>query len=133
MESRPQSLAEVAQRVLLSKDGQDCFGGQFKDFLHEFNKMSSQDQKNALARCPPSLNEWRKDIGKVYDVYLAAAAIELARASHMEAPGWSMPRRLDHPWFALPGKFIRNILIMESPPAFRERNLFVSENALSVA
>ena len=72
-------------------------------------------------------------MGQVYDVYLAAAAIELARVIGLIPPGWAVPRRLDHPWFALPGPHIRNLLIMESPPAFRERNLFVSENALSVA
>jgi len=42
-------------------------------------------------------------------------------------------RALRHPWFAHRGGALRATLILESPAAFRERNLFVSENALSRA
>ncbi len=36
-------------------------------------------------------------------------------------------------WFATPLTAVRAVLLLESPPAFRSRNLFVSENALSRA
>ena len=36
-------------------------------------------------------------------------------------------------WFASPGAALRATLLLESPAAFRERNFFVSENALERA
>jgi hypothetical protein len=40
---------------------------------------------------------------------------------------------LHKPWFATPLGALRAVLLLESPPAFRARNLFVSESALSRA
>lgn len=53
----------------------------------------------------------------------------------LPAPEWSRQpeRTLSSPWFANPGRHMRALLLVESPAAFRERNLFVSANALSVA
>ena len=50
-------------------------------------------------------------------------------------PGWSTePERYLHsPGFASPGSSICACLLLESPGPFRERNLFVTANALSVA
>ena len=42
-------------------------------------------------------------------------------------------RALHRPWFASPLAALRAVLLLESPPAFRARNLFVSDNALSRA
>jgi hypothetical protein len=42
-------------------------------------------------------------------------------------------RKLHRPWFASPLAALRAVLILESPAAFRSRNLFVSENALTRA
>ena len=39
-------------------------------------------------------------------------------------------RALHKPWSASPLAALRAVLLLESPPAFRARNLFVSENAL---
>ena len=54
--------------------------------------------------------------------------------------GWARPtwvsgpeRTVTQPWFAAKSDELRIILLHESPAGFRERNLFVSENALSVA
>jgi hypothetical protein len=71
----------------------------------------------------------------VQDAYLAATAEELARKYHLEVPCWTAgdQRVLHRPWFASPLAALRAVLILESPPAFRSRNLFVSENALSRA
>lgn len=69
------------------------------------------------------------------DAYLAATAEELARRYDLPSPAWttSADRALHKPWFATPLAAVRAVLLLESPPAFRARNLFVSENALSRA
>ena len=73
--------------------------------------------------------------GDVADAYLAAVAVSLARevAAPPPAWAWSDDRKLRQPWFAWPGPALRATLLAESPAPFRERNLFVSANALSRA
>lgn len=67
------------------------------------------------------------------DAYLAATAEELARRFDLPQPDWTVgeTRQLRRPWFASPLAALRAVLILESPSAFRSRNLLVSENALS--
>lgn len=69
------------------------------------------------------------------DAYLAAVAVALSRSAGVVPPVWTQGtgRALRSPWFAHPGGALRATLILESPASFRERNLFVSENALSRA
>ncbi|MGP8200169.1 MAG: hypothetical protein ACLQU4_11785 [Limisphaerales bacterium] len=69
------------------------------------------------------------------DAYLAATAGELARIHDLPLPGWvaADTRKLHLPWFASPLSALRADLLVESPAAFRSRNLFVSENALTRA
>ncbi|MBN8246746.1 MAG: hypothetical protein J0L84_04805, partial [Verrucomicrobia bacterium] len=71
--------------------------------------------------------------GRVQDAYLAATAEELARRFSLPQPDWTVgeDRQLRRPWFASPLAALRAVLLLESPPAFRARNLFVSDNALS--
>lgn len=123
---RPKTLAEVA---LLARDG-DSFDRCLANFLDEFYYSPSPE---ALADVPPLLAPEFGDIGRVRDSYLAATAVELARAQDYAAPAWAddEARKLHRPWFASPLESLRAVLILESPPAFRERNLFVSENALT--
>jgi hypothetical protein len=73
--------------------------------------------------------------GDVADAYLAATAVALARVIKVDPPAWAWQkdRRLKYPWFASSGAAIRATLLAESPAPFRERNLFVSANALSRA
>ena len=73
--------------------------------------------------------------GEVCDAYLAAVAVALAREIRAVPPtwAWAEDRKLKRPWFASPGPAIRAMLLWKSPAPFRERNLFVSENALARA
>jgi hypothetical protein len=59
----------------------------------------------------------------------------LAAQLGIPSPEWTRNanRIATEPWFASPNHHMRAILLLESPAAFRERNLFVSANALSVA
>ena len=83
----------------------------------------------------PAILEEKIDDGQILDAYLAAAAVSLAREIRVDPPAWSWQegRKLRTPWFASKGRAIRATLLAESPAPFRERNLFVSANALSRA
>ena len=125
---RPKSLAEVAA---LAAQG-DSFDRCLVNFLDEFYAAPNAA---ALSATPDLLAPQFGDHGRVQDAYLAATAEELARRFSLPQPGWTAgeDRRLHRPWFATPLAALRAVLLLESPPAFRSRNLFVSENALSRA
>ncbi len=103
-----------------------------REFLDEFYRAPSQ---NALAIEPDLLRDNLPAKGEVYDAYLAVTAEALACKHGLDTPSWTYNenRRLHHPWFALTLASLRAVLLLESPAAFRSRNLFVSENALSRA
>ena len=123
---RPKNLAEVAQG---SASG-DAFDRCLANFLDEF---LAAPNAAALAATPVLLAPLLGEPGLVQDAYLAATAEELARAHQLPVPAWTAAegRALHRPWFASPLAALRTGLLLESPPAFRARNLFVSENALT--
>jgi hypothetical protein len=125
---RPKSLAEVAT---LAAQG-DSFDRCLANFLDEFY---AGPNAAALAAVPALLAPQFGDTGRVQDAYLAATAEELARRFSLPLPTWTAgeERRLHQPYFATSLASLRAVLLLESPPAFRARNLFVSENALSRA
>ncbi|HTL18182.1 MAG TPA: hypothetical protein VL793_13170 [Patescibacteria group bacterium] len=124
----PTTLADVAK---FAADG-DSFERTLANFLDEFYAAPSAA---ALEVEPILLAPVFGDLGSVRDAYLAATAEELARAYRFRCPRWtaSESRKLHRPWFASQLASLRAVLLLESPPGFRSRNLFVSENALSRA
>lgn len=124
---RPQTIAEVAE---WSKSW-DEFGANLKDFLHEFTARPSPDRLIERPRLLAPLYAG----GDVCDAYLAATAATLAMRIGERSPAWTRDedRYLHEPWFASPGSSMRACLLLESPARFRERNLFVTANCLSVA
>jgi hypothetical protein len=125
---RPRTLAEVAQ----FSAGGESFNLCLANFLDEFYAAPSAA---GLSTEPKSLAPVLGEPGRVQDAYLAAAAEHLAYTHGFPVPSWvsNEDRRLHRPWFASQLAGLRAVLILESPPAFRARNLFVSENALSRA
>src|SRR5262245_35088185 len=125
---RPKTLAEVAQLTL---EG-DSFDRCLANFLDEFYATPHAD---ALAAQPALLAPALGEVGLVQDAYLAATAEELARRNQFPVPAWTAAeeRKLHRPWFASPLAALRAVLLLESPAAFRSRNLFISQNALTRA
>ena len=125
---RPKTLAEVAQLVA----GGDSFDRCLANFLDDFYP---EPKPAALSVEPQFLAPARGELGQVQDAYLAAVAEHLAYTYSLPIPSWvlSDDRKLHRPWFASQLAGLRAVLILESPPAFRARNIFVSENALARA
>ena len=125
---RPKTLAEVAR---LAARG-DSFDHCLANFLDEFYAAPNA---KALTAAPVLLAPDLGRSGSVQDAYLAATAEELARAHQFPVPAWTVAdtRKLHQPWFASPLTALRAVLLLESPAAFRSRNLFISENALTRA
>jgi hypothetical protein len=123
---RPKTLAEVA-RLTLAGDSFDCCLANFLDEFYAAPATAALQEPPALLA--PQLGE----LGHVQDAYLAATAEELARQFSLPLPSWTSgeARALHRPWFASSLAALRAVLLHESPPGFRARNLFVSENALS--
>ena len=125
---RPESLAEVAQ---LAESG-NSFDRCLAEFLDQFY---SHPNAGGIEDRPALLAPQFGNLGRVEDAYLAATAEELARQYDLPLPAWVHEdvRKLRLPWFASALAGLRAVLILESPPGFRSRNLFVSANALSRA
>lgn len=124
----PRTLADVAAAAAAGHS----FDLSLADFLDGFYAGPSAA---ALSPLPPLLGPALGEKGCVQDAYLAAVAEELAAQYGLPVPSWTVdaPRHLRRPWFAVPFASLRAVLLLESPPAFRCRNLFVSANALSRA
>jgi hypothetical protein len=124
---RPGSLVEVAG---LSNSARD-FAYAVSEFLDQFRL----ELRAEMLEEEPARLAGRYPAGEVADAYLAAVAVSLAREISRLPPTWAQheSRKLRRPWFAHPGPSIRATLLAESPAPFRERNLFVSANALSRA
>lgn len=124
---RPASLAAVAAQ----SETWEEVASAIADFLHEFQRRQDLAM---LEESPPLLVD-RFPGGEIADAYLAAVGATLAEQYCQPAPEWTRApeRYLHHPWFATPGAAMRACLLLESPARFRERNLFVTANALSVA
>ncbi len=123
--TRPQSIAEVARQTI----GLENFDELVAEFLDEFYALPSYQR---LEEEPPKLIG-QFEMADVADVYLAAVVETLAEQIGAPCPEWAEKRSLRSPWFANPSEFLRAVLLVESPLAFRKRNLFVSENAMSRA
>ncbi len=127
MKGRPKTIADVAARSASLRD----VSFELSDFLHEFQREGAPE---SLADEPALLRD-RFAEGAIADAYLAATAATLALRIGGDTPRWTWrPERfLKRPWFAAPGSSMRACLLLESPSRFRERNLFVTSNALDVA
>ena len=102
-----------------------------RDFLDGFYE---HPDAHALTGDPELLAGKIPD-GARLDAYLAAIAEHLCRANGWPAPAWTNApdRFLELPWFCMNSHAGRMLLLMDSPSAFRARNIFVSADALARA
>ena len=127
MHPTPSSLHQLAEQV---RGGLD-FGYLLGDFLDAFYRRPTSD---ALWEEPASLAA-DSPKGALQDAYLAAVAESLATRQGWSTPAWTSgeSRSLHRPYFSVRAAAFRATLLLESPPAFRSRSLFVTASALSRA
>jgi hypothetical protein len=119
---RPATLEEVAARTL----GGEPFDPLVREFLDTFYGSNSDMMVRAIRGTPARIDP-------VHDAYLGAVAEHLALRFGLPVPQWvEEPHRfLAKPFFAGGLETLKAILLVESPLAFRRRQIFVSANALS--
>jgi hypothetical protein len=120
--TRPASLSDVASRAVSGEP----FDPLLSEFLDEFYTGSTDAKLQSISCVPDRLSP-------VKDAYLAAVAEHLALRFKLPVPDWvNAPERfLEQPFFAGGLEDLKAILLVESPLAFRRRQIFVSANSLS--
>lgn len=129
---RPSTLREVAAEARTYEE----FGFHLRDFLHAF--AFARRQRLPLG---PMLAEeplrlvGRFQEGNICDAFLAATADYLSRTHGLPTPQWALNEDLvlKEPWFSEEFPRLRLRLLRDTPSAFKDKNLFVFESALSVA
>jgi hypothetical protein len=121
-------LASIAAIADASGTPED-FSFALRDFLDGFYENPSAERLSE----EPQILESRLQDNRYADAYLAAVAEYLAEKFDLPLPLWATkPERIcREPQFAMKTPEGRIFLLMESPAAFRSRNIFVSADALS--
>ncbi|MGD9583382.1 MAG: hypothetical protein AB7V26_06900 [Lysobacterales bacterium] len=123
MTRRPRSLVEVVEWS--SDSGQ--LEAYLREFLDSFYVCDEPAQRQAMLRDAPTLTGQART-----DAYLAAVAEHLAHGERHPAPAWvDAPERfLKRPFFPCGLESLKARLLVESPPAFRRRMIFVDFDPL---
>jgi hypothetical protein len=118
------SLKDVAEVVNQNGD----FSHTLRDFLDGFYSDPAPEK---IQDEPEPIPEPNHD--GFADSYLAAVGDHLCRHYQYPRPNWIRdPNRiLKVPYFAAKTHRLRMVYLQESPPAFKERNIFVSANSIS--
>jgi len=120
-----ESISAIAEQSISAEH----FSYAFRDFLDGFYE---NPQASKLAEEPRRLISVLNDDGYA-DAYLAAMAEHLAAQYRFPIPAWSRnpERYLKEPHFAFKTPEGRMFLLVESPTAFRVRNIFISADGLT--
>lgn len=125
----------VAQRIQSLEETAACIiaGHEFSYALRDFLDGFYAEPREEALRAEPALLAGSHRDGARLDAYLAAVAEHLCRMHGFRAPAWTEKanRFLEKPWFGMNSHAGRMLLLMDSPSAFRARNLFVSADALT--
>jgi hypothetical protein len=127
--SRPQSLAEVAERALAQPTD---FWFALDEFADEFylDHPDKTAQQRRLDPVPAIVGN------PLVDAWIGAVGEHLAQRWGLRVPKWiNRPEHfaLERPSFHPESRALRGVLIVESPPAFRSRLIFTGIEPLARA
>jgi hypothetical protein len=117
----------AAECVELARAAGVSFQGPINAFIDAFAR-ASPEQRARMIREPIA------PLGRIEGL-LAAVVSALCRRAGLAAPAWVGQTRSPEPFFAFPARSyaLRVRLMLESPPPFRSRNVFVPESYLERA
>jgi hypothetical protein len=129
MLTHPTTLADAVRRYNDNGTGEE---GVFSVALDEFLDVFYSEESSACRQAmiddePPRIGKER------LDAYIGAVGEHLARRWNLRIPAWSHAawRDLEEPWFVgMMGKGLSGLLLVESPIAFRRRNIFTEAEPL---
>jgi hypothetical protein len=127
--ARPQTLAEVAR---IARTRPPDFAMALDEFVDEFylDHGDKVTQQQRLSPAPEPVGDPR------IDAWIGAVGEHLALRWNLAVPAWTqrdLHFALEQPVFSPDSAALRGILIVESPPAFRSRLLFVRAEPLQRA
>lgn len=119
---RPQSLKDVAEAVNSLPE----FGRAFADWLHTIRGTHTRHQVRDYLQAEPPLLAKKFPEGDIADAWLGAYAEYTAQAIGAPIPEWThnSERIAPVPWFSIDGEESRLLALRDSPPPFKNRNLF---------
>lgn len=108
-------------------EGRD-FSFAWRIFLDQFYSSSAEQMFGLVEFSPTCLDDHR------HLAYCAAGVHKLCREYRLSLPGWVTDKSLilNEPYF--PGAttdLLKLVCLVESPPEFKMRNIFTTENVLS--
>ncbi len=120
---RPHSLVEVVEW----SSAPGALDAYLREFLDSYYVCDQPAQRQAMLSDAPALTGHPQA-----DAYLAAVAEHLAHADGQFAPAWvdDPERFLKRPFFPCGLESLKARLLVESPPAFRRRMIFVDFDPL---
>ncbi len=116
------TIKKTSEKIIKEKDKRSFY---ISEFLEDFYNASISDRYKMLEEEPFNIEPIE------ISAYLAAMAEKLSIDNKLPVPEWTRKQKyiLKEPYF-YGGEKLKAILIIESPIAFKRRNLFVSSNAL---
>ncbi len=130
LNQRPHSLAEVAARA----DDPRTLGLELQDWLHTVRAIRSRVALRRTIEDEPALLRGRFSEGGYADAWLAAYAEHTAKSVGLPVPRWTRQtsRIAPQPWFTVSAPDERLLALRDSPPAFKNRNLFTPKVDLPI-
>lgn len=120
---RPETAREV---VFDSNDFRD-FGMSMRNWFHELRKIRTRTELARVVSEEPDSMVGVFPEGHIADAYLAAQVEHLCRCNGVLYPEWALGRVLEeYPWFAHESPDLRAHLLVDSPAAFINHNVFTT-------